>query len=807
MLIAAVFLAVSCGGGKKDKNSCPDGYEWSGTDCVKKSGGDVGDTALPDTEPQPDSGDTVDDSETTDDDADTEEPDGGDSAYTGECTEIYSGDSFEINVETKKLTIGDVTVNGVADDDALYGELWGENNGSDFKIADVNSQLSGKSFNLPKGKYNFAYRPDSSANRTVIAENIDMASGDRTLDFKLPLYHLKGKVVNNSDAVFTVEEAYQAETKLVLKTSTFEKEIPYSEFGGYDLLLPKGTYSVYFKGQLAEGQGMFEGTVLSSENGIVLEGDTDKDIKVATITFAGSIVKDGYAVNEGQLILAENPPFGAKSGVVAADLSTATDYSITVTTGADLNLMYVPAEDSYPTKYIKLELKPWNSQTDDKAAHKITLDFARVHGKITFLGGNNFPTAAKCGEEDCTIGKLKAVGGDQTSYVIKNLGKELTLDGEESVTYDALLLRRIASTDADGNSQYTVKTYDMKFESYLNDAAGIFKSLPFTVSANYDKNGTKTSSFSFQEIVNVVDDDGNQIMDESGQPQTKIEWVTEKELNFDVSPAKISGKATLNGSALSTEKGDLIKLKDENGIEYAVLNLSELTGGEYSFYAPNGTYDVIYDGEGILANNFKTYIERDLEITGDAANHELAVKTGKVTLDFNVNGTPFAEWMKAQKSLESVGLAVNIDKTASDFVLPLSEKEGKYSAEVLTGSVLNVYLELAFADKVASEKSYTRIPLLSSHNMTSGAVIRNDLSLVNFNLSVKLNGNAVNAAEYAAKFRLKGTYTTEIFMPADASVGAFMLKREYKTPTPELYLNEGFDTQQNVELDCLYLGE
>ena len=183
------------------------------------------------------------------------------------------------------------------------------------------------------------------------------------------------------------------------------------------------------------------------------------------------------------------------------------------------------------------------------------------------------------------------------------------------------------------------------------------------------------------------------------------------------------------------------------------------------------------------------------------------MKTGKVTLDFNVNGTPFAKWAEEEKSLESIALAVNIDKTASDFVLDLTKKEGKYAAEVLTGSVVNAYLELAFVDKVASEKSYTRIPLLSSHNMTSGTTVGNDLTLIDFSLSVKLNGKAVTASDYAAKLRLQGTYQTEIFCPAEGSVGAFMPKREYKTPAPELYLNEGFDTKQGISLNCLYFGE
>ena len=792
LLISALFLVVSCGGGSKDSNtSCPDGYHWSGADCVKDGSGDTGDSTVTDTDTPTDDGDTADDTE-PDEDADTEENDSEQSDYTGDCTEIRSGDTYEINVETKKLTVGEVKINGTAIDSDAYGEIWAENKGTldEFKVGDVNSELSGKTMNFPKGRYNFAYRPVSSANKVVIAENIDLSSGDRTLDFDLPLYHLKGKVVNNSDAVFTVEDAYQDSTQLVLKTGTFEKVIPYSEFAGYDVLLPKGAYSVYFKGQLAAGQGNFEGTVFDSSAAITIEGDLDKDIKVQTITFAGSIVNEGYAVSGGQLILVENPPLGALNAIVVSDLASETSYNITVTTGAQLNLIYLPEAGSYPVRYIKLET--WNAAMTDTSAHNIVLDFGKVHGKIKFMGGNTFPTVSKCTEADCTIGKLKATGFDASSFVVKNFGKDLVADEEGNITYEALLVRRLSIKDNEGNVQYLQKTYSMNFESYLNDVSGIFLGLPFAVPATYaNSEGNQVSSFSFA----VTQADGT------------TTWLTEKEMDLNVAPGKVAGKVTLNGSTFETDKADFIKLKDENGIEYPVLNLSELSGGNFSFYVPEGTYDVIYDGKGILSTDFKTYIERDLEIGAGENSHELEIKTGKVTFDFNVNGTPFAQWAEEQKGLEAIGLAVNIDKTASDFVLDLSKKDGKYVAEVLLGSTVNAYLELAFADKVSSEKSYTRIPLLSSHNMTSGATIKNDLTLIDFNLAVKLNGKAVTASNYAAKFRLQGTNSSEIYCPAEGSVGAVFKKGEYKTPAPELYLNEGFDTKQGIAINCIYFGE
>ena len=797
LLLAALVSVVSCGGSKKSKDSCPDGYEWSGTDCVQKTDSN-NDNDTSDTDPVvvPDENDTdVADEEMPDDD--TENPDDGKSDYHGSCKEIRNGDSYEINVETKKLTVGNITINGQSDNAALFGEIWAENRDtlSEFKIGDVNSEFSGKTMNIPKGRYSFAFRPVSSANKIVIdgLDNIDMTSGDRKLDFDLPLYHLKGKVLNNAGETFSAE----GDTQLILKTGTFEKVISSGEFAGYDLLLPKGTYSVYFSGQL--GSAQFKGTVMAlgsgyssgsddeENNGLVIEDDTDYDIKVATLTFAGSIVKGGYSVTQGRLILVENPPFGAISGIVATDLS-ASSYSITVTAGAELNLIYEPEAGSYPVRYIKLET--WNSKTETPSSHSIQLDFGRVHGKITFMGGNNFPTVSNCTEADCTIGKLKATGFDNTSMLVKDLGTSLATDGEGNitdVTYEALLVRRIAVTDSEGVVNYNPKTYTMNFESHLNDIKRGFSSLPFTVNATYTTDIGKLTSFSF-----------------SGEEGT---WVTDKEINFDISPSKIEGKVTLNGSTFTMEKDDLIKLKDGSGMEYAVVNLSELSDGSFSFYAPAGTYSVLYDGEGLLSNEFKTYIERDFEING-SGSHDFEMKTGKITLDFDINGKSFAEWIKDNKNLESVGIAINIDKTASEFVFqPSKNEEGKYFAEILTGSIVNGYLELTFADKVASERSYSRIKLLSSYNMTSGITVKDPLTLIETDISVKLNGKAVAASNYAAKLKIQGNNPSEIYFPSENSVGAVFKKGEYKTPSPELYLNDGFEAKHDIALDCLYFGE
>lgn len=807
-LFAAVFLLVSCGGGSKDSDhSCPEGYNWSGTDCVRGDspidGGDSG----TDTASQPDDGDTADDSDGDDNtDTDTDNPDSGSSDYNGSCEVVRSGGKFEINVETKKLTVGNVTILGSNDLADVYGELWGQNKStlSEFKIADIDSKLSGKTFDLPKGRYEFSYKPVYKSGEKTISgskivfeksdggkmDEIDMSSGDRTFDFDIPLYRFKGKVLNNDGADFTAVDE-EVQPQLTVSSGSFEKVITYDEFGGYDILLPKGTYSVYFKGRLVAGVD-FEGTVLSGSGALKIEGDSatiEKNIEIKTTRFAGSkVIADGAAeVTGGSLVLVENPPLGAINAVVIADLSASSSYDVTVTAGAAFNLLYLPGGTaSYPRQFMKLET--WSTETENPASHDITLDFAEVHGTVTFLGGKTFPTVSKCVKEDlreCSIGKIKVQyyenSNDASSYLVKDLGQELAADEEGNVldvTYSALLPRRIMTSNLEDESiTYKAKTYEVVFESHLNDVSEIFDGNPFTM---------EVGSFSFK-----------------GETDDSI--INTKQFDFNIAPSKVSGKITLDDSPVDTKTPDLVKLKGSDGMEYTVAVLSELSKGDFSFYAPNGTYDVIYSGKGVLEKDFKTYIERDFEVNGDT-KEDFAIKTGKITLDFNVNGTPFAQWVKEQKGL-SVGLAVNIDKLTNDFLFDFAEKDGKYAAKVILGSTVNASLELAFDDKVDSEKSYARIPLLNQHNLTSGKTVTTDLTLVDFSLSVKLNGKEVTASKYAAKLKLPGTHQAEIYCPATSSVGVFLPEKEYKSPTPELSLNEGFGTKQDITVPCMYFGK
>jgi hypothetical protein len=58
-----------------------------------------------------------------------------------------------------------------------------------------------------------------------------------------------------------------------------------------------------------------------------------------------------------------------------------------------------------------------------------------------------------------------------------------------------------------------------------------------------------------------------------------------------------------------------------------------------------------------------------------------------------------------------------------------------------------------------------------------------------------------------AVLRIQGQNRTEVFYSPTGETKAFYKAGEHKSPMPEIILNDGFDTLQAVELDCLYFGE
>ena len=787
LIIACLLLfSVSCGG-SGDEKDCPAGYKWDGTECVPDS-----------TVTQPDDDPIIDDrdkngfpDEENDEDTD-EDIDEDTDPYTGECTPVKAGGNLDIDVVTHTVTIGDVTINGTSNDSLLYGNLWGRNTAtlSEFKLSEINGDLPGKKYDFPKGTYDFFFRVSDFDNIVNIRENVNVST-DLTVDLDIPLYHLTGSVKRNG-STFTVDEEFEDVTEITIRSGSYEFAIPYSDFSGFDILVPAGKYSVYFKGQLATGRPAFEGTVLGSDNGIEVDDDTAYDINIQTAVYSGTVEngQNTYEVNTGQLILAENPPMGAKTTVVIEDLAEK-NFSVTVIKGNSYSLLYLPEADTYPTRYIGLET--WSDTNNPNTnGNKVTLYFSRLYGTVSFLGGGNLPTVENCTGAGCSRGKLKLIGFDMSSYLIKDFGVE-----GADLSYDALVVRSTPTVvpDPDGGEGATKtvhnpRNYYMVFESHLNDIEGVFNHIPFEVKLRYLNNENNlVSNFNFQNV------------DETFSP--------ERSINFNISPFLVEGTIKIDGNAFETDEPDYIVVKNEMGMEIPVVKISDTSNGLYSFFIPEGDYDIIYHGTGALNSEFKTNIEQNITISSNLPSLDLNLTTVRLFARFEVNGMEFADWAGDTKSVDSYAFLINPDKTAATYYLDVNFPEtGVPYAKVLAGSTLNIYLEAYIKNDSAGNRNLLRMPMLLGQQILSDTNLDMPLSLVPFTTSITLNGKAVTGAtDFVAALRIPGQNRTEIYYPPDGDnkTDALLKKGEHRTPRPEIMLNDGFNTKQSIQTNCIYV--
>ena len=778
LMVSTVFI-FSCGGGSSEK--CEEGYVWDGSECVKEGNNQNDDNIIPADNEQ-------DDTALPDDDTDesvegTNDED--ENPYTGTCVEIEKDGTLNVDIVTNVLTIGTVKLKGTEETEGVFGELWAENTAtlSEFKVSDIDGALSGKTFNFPEGRYNFFYRGDSADNRISIAEDIEIIS-NRTLDMELPIYHLTGSVTKNS-AALSVDAGQEDTTFVTLKSGTYEYTIPYADFATFDIIVAEGTYSVNFEGQLSTGGPVFTGNVTLTDGDIEVTDATAQNINIETVTYSGNAVNKGYDIATGQIAIVESPPFNDLSAVIIPDLTTKA-YSVEIIKNSGYEVVYLPETGSYPTRYIKLET--WDDFSASQT-HDIELDFARLHGSITFLGNAVLPSVDNCDlGEGCSRGKLKVVGFDATSLLVKDFGTT-----GDDFTYEVLLVRgsEVADPQNEGETIYNPKTYQMTFESHLNNATGGFTAIPFTITLKHPNNlGESVAPFTFQD--------------------TELNLLAEREINFNIAPLIVEGTVTLNGSTFTTDKDDFIILRDETGIETPVVNVKDLTDGTFSFMAPSGEYDIIYSGEGILGTEFRTFIDEGYEISSNVTNAVFDLRTAKIFLDFDVNGMPFKEWATGREDLEKTSIVINPDKTAATYLIDVTTpSEGAPYGEILAGSKINAYLDLFFKNTDKDNDSFTRTVLLAGHQMTSDKTPEVYVDMTPFKTILTLNGKKISGtSEYQAMMKISGNNKTELYYPADGTaINAMFKSGEHKTPNPEIVLNDGFDTKQSIEFDCIYLAE
>jgi hypothetical protein len=133
---------------------------------------------------------------------------------------------------------------------------------------------------------------------------------------------------------------------------------------------------------------------------------------------------------------------------------------------------------------------------------------------------------------------------------------------------------------------------------------------------------------------------------------------------------------------------------------------------------------------------------------------------------------------------------------------------GSPFVKVLSGSTLNIYLEIYFKSDVKSNKSFLRMPMLLGQQILSDTSLDMPLSLISFTTSITLNGKPITGAtDFVATLKIPGQNRTEIHYPSTEgnTADAMLKKGEHKSPRPEITLNDGFDTKQNIQTECIYI--
>lgn len=792
ILTAALLVFVSCS--SSSKHNCPTGYSWDEAigDCKQNIIENPDETT--DTDGIKKDGDTPKDGDAVV----TDEPTDADT-YTGSCSPVGPGETIKINIIQHKLTIGTITVAGAADSAKLKGELWGENSTtlSAFKIADINSSLSGKSFAIAEGSYNIYYKGKSTDTKISIKKAVPVTT-DTTLDIDLPLYEFKGKITKNDAAFPVLSDTEKSATKVKISSKTYTFEIPYADFAGFTLTVPSGKYTAAFEGYLKTGGTVFKGAVLTETTAIDVSVATEKDINIKTVTYSGNITVDGAAVPLGKLAIVKQPPLDDVASIIADNASTAKTYSIEMIandsgaadTGMDYWVIYYPdGLTAYSESFQRIT--QWTTVKAAKTLD-ISLDFGRIHGKLSFNGGA-FPDITKCADpvndKRCTRGKLKIQDFNGGVALIKNLG----ISGTD-YNYDAVVVRRTKYTDDTQNppvSSYIMKEYTIQFESSLNDISKAEEYQPFT--------------FDVQKNLAFCDKSSQTCSD------TAAVYTSEKSLDFDISPKQISGTITHNKNQITVTKDDMILLRDTvSGIETAVINLKNSTDGSFSFYAPTGEFDILYKGSELIKSDQKIVVDTAFSVTKDLTDKEIDIKSNKLTLNIKVNGKLFFDFASENTAIDHYEFIAFPEKAAQPYVLNMTQVNPNPYIEVFSNLTWSVYI--VFYVKSGTQLSTFRFPVAEIPGLTADSSIDTAFDLTGFSAALQADAaDMSDATDYRGilNMELSGKNKIAAYFPSKGTETAvlFAVPGDYKSPVPSIMLNEGFDIKQEINIDCIHVGK
>jgi len=685
--------------------------------------------------------------------------------YNGDCKIAKPGETLNLNIVQHKLTVSSVDIKNT---EWLRGELFGENirTASMFKISDVNSELAGKSFNIAEGKYNFYFK-DTSGFMIKIDENVEISSS-LEISLTIPLFEISG-AVNKNGAPFpeTLTDEEKAVTKVLLKISSYSYEIPFSLFGSFSLVIPKGKYQLVFSGHLSSGKSTYYYKLPESLN---MDSDSSQNIDLTTVNYSGSITNEGISVDKGFIAISD----GSVNHILT-DLSQSASYSAEVVTdklNTQYSILYL-AESYKPGSlpFSAQAVDQWQEITENKSVD-IALNFGLIEGTLT-LNDSDFPgLTIDCNSSEnilCSRGFLRAKSGGGESITIKNLGKS-----EGDTTFSAYLSRREIS------GEENPKKYRFFFDGNFLDDTIILEKTGFSI----------------------------QISDSEYSFKNGDEYVTTLQTgNLNIKTRKVSGSINIKPSG--DEHLYLKYYRDGSSnvsVFVPVFNLKS-NDGSYSFQAPAGEYDLYYEGKSILNldKNIQLLLLTNLDIAdSDIVDENVNIISNELKIDLAVNGLKLADYLGSIPSLQKSDLLINNSSSNEFYSLTLQKDSENNSFVDIVNGTWDLYLSLHTKDSSGMVNSF-RIPL--QKEIQPAGTFEQQIELSMFDLNINVNGEKMQSySDYRAIFELDGS---NIYFDKDGNTASkiIAIPGEYDSPAPSIVLNEGFDLKQKIISDCIYVGK
>lgn len=527
--------------------------------------------------------------------------------------------------------------------------------------------------------------------------NIDLQTADVSGEITL----------NGSQPANNTQQYYEAESRgsigFINKKSGSSIYINIGSSGkaAYSATIFKGTYDIVFSPNNASYQNVFPAmnAVLASD--VVIDADAKKDFDLETAKISGKITVNGNAMpnNSQQYYEAETRGSirftnveNAASVTYSIGSSGEASYSATVYKGT-YTVSFDPNNSSYQNAVpaINMILEK-DVAVDGDGTKNFNLDTVQLTGKVT-LNGKTMPNNSQQYYETESRGSITVSNTVSGGYVSISLG---------------------SSGEAAYSTTVFKGTYNFSFSpnnsSYQNSVPAISMILAKDVEINAK---------------------------------------TQKDFNLDT--VDLSGKVTLNGSAMpnntrqyyETESRGSITVRNTESGGYLSIGLGSSGEASYSAKVFKGTYAFSLSPNSASYQNvmpdMNLNLDKGLAVNSNTVKNfdlETAEVSGKVTINGKTMANNTMQYYETENR-GNIGFK-NKGSGATMYVVLGSSGEAAYSATVFKGN----YDVSLYPNSASYQNSIPDVDMVlgNNQNLDADKTLNFDLETVNVTGNVKLNG-------------------------------------------------------------------